>query len=109
MGITSCDRCGALTFAGKTFAGYPHTCYRFEVRCPEYDTDWEDVWDFDAEGAVKKWCERFDAQGDYPIVGGGGLDHVQVRGHRIEGVEAWAVVTDTVIEYYADKKEEDVG
>jgi hypothetical protein len=76
---------------------------RYLVWCPEYDGSREDAREFAAlnhEDAVEQWAERFDARGDYMIIGGEtltamvcGVDELTPKTFQVSG--------ETIARYYA--------
>lgn len=86
----------------------PCRCVRYEIAQPNTggprkgqvdEGDWDEVYGKDQQDIVEAWAQRYDADGDYTIVGGS-EEEVWIRNEDGE-ITRWTVIGETVPEYHA--------
>ncbi len=79
-----------------------HTCaptWEARIFTRQYEEEWTSVHGLDAEEAAAKFCEQYDAGGDYDIVRRGG-DEIEVRKSEGDEVIIVDVSAESVPHYY---------
>jgi hypothetical protein len=100
-----CPICGENGWFGALHNAN-HVCdptWEARIFTRQYEEEWTTVHGSDAEDAAAKFCENYDAGGDYDIVRRGG-DEIEVR--KSEGAEIVIVdvEAETVPHYYGHER-----
>ena len=95
-----CRRCGEYSWSICDCKRY-ELARKWQPTSKVADADWREVYGRDPERIVERWAERYDAQGDYTIVGGSEAD-VWLRDEDGTLTE-WTVRGETVPQYHANE------
>ena len=100
-----CPKCGCYEWRHRSWRTGKHVCPpRFLVCLPEYHGDGVDDGQYvhapDPESAAEKWAEKYDSEGDYPVLDGG---PITVRVADSDGtVTHWKITAEASVNYYTE-------